>query len=795
MFRSRFKIIVRSLWKNKGTSFINLFGLTIGLSACLLIFLYIGYQFSYDNFQEKGDRIARVIMEYYFDGSPNGNKGNFTSTKVAPVFPRMFPEVLKGVRLNDSERILLLNNQPVKEPHFLYADSTFFDLFHHELLQGNPTKLLNGPYQIVLTESSARKYFGQESPLGKLIQPTGEGKPFEVTGVIRDYPANSQIRFDFLASFSTLGANQEKTYFEANYTTYLLLQSPDAFNTLPEKVAPYMKKEMAGSGATINFSFEPFNEIHLRSPYSDMVPNASLDYLYILAAVAVLILLIVSFTYINVNTARSIERAREVGVRKVVGSSRNQIFWQFIGESFFLCATSVIISFQVAAMALPWFNQLTEEQLSVNGLWSWPVIVFAVVLTLVVSLLAGAYPAAVLSDFQPARVLKGVFRNSRSGKRMQQSLIVFQFGISVFLMVCTFFIQKQLSFIQHKQLGFDREHILVLPLSQKTKASLATFKAELKTLPGVLSASRCVNTPVRIGGGYNMRTAAMPEKEEIAVTANPVDEEYLAVTGLQLIAGTNFLEQDLLDPEKDWGKLQEHFILNESAAVQLGWSPEEAVGKTMFLGNERPGTVRGVVKDFHFESMHAPIKPLVLFTETWGRRLLVKIDGKNIPQTIASIQTFWSKRVDDMPFEYHFLDDDYNRMYNSEIKLGNVMNLFASIAILLACLGLFGLSTLVVQQRIKEVSIRKVLGANVMHIVAILSGGFTRLVLIAFLIAAPLAWYAMTKWLQDFAYAIPLDAWVFGVVGVAAIFIAFVTVSVQGLQAAMTNPAETLKSE
>lgn len=794
MFSSRFKIILRSLWKNKGTSFINLFGLTIGLSSCLLIFLYIGYQFSYDNFQEKGDRIARVIMEYRFDGSPNTTKGNFTSTKVAPVFPRLFPEVLKGVRLNDAERVLLLNNQPVKESNFLYADSTFFDLFHYELLQGNPAKLLNGPHQLVLTETSARKYFGQESPLGKLILPAGEGKPFEVTGVVRDYPANSQIRFDFLASFSTLGANQEETYFEANYTTYLLLQSPDALNTLPEKVAPYMKKEMAGSGATINFSFEPFNEIHLHSPYTDMVPNASMDYLYILAAVAFLILLIVSFTYINVNTARSIERAREVGVRKVVGSSRQQIFWQFIGESFFLCAASVIISFQVAALALPWFNQLTEEQLSVDALWSWPVIAFAVMLTAIVSLLAGAYPAAVLSDFQPARVLKGVFRNSRSGKRMQQSLIVFQFAISVFLMVCTFFIQKQLSFIQNKKLGFDREHIIVLPLSEKTKASLASFKTELKNIPGVLHASRCVNTPVRIGGGYNMRSAAMPENEQMAVTANPVDEEYLSVTGLQLIAGQNFTEQDLVDINLETER-QEHFILNESAAAQLGWSPEEAVGKAMFLGDGRPGTVRGVVKDFHFESLHTPIKPLVLFTETWGRRLLVKIDGKDITQTLTGIQSFWSKHVDDIPFEYHFLDDDYNKMYNSEIKLGNVMNLFASIAILLACLGLFGLSTLVVQQRIKEVSIRKVLGANVMHLVAILSGGFTRLVVIAILIAAPLAWYAMTMWLQDFAYAIPLDAWVFGVVGLAAILIAFITVSVQGLQAAMTNPAETLKSE
>ena len=604
MFKNYFKTAIRNLWKNKTASVINIVGLTIGLVCCLLIALYIQHELSYDNFQANGNRIARVIMEYSFDGSSATGKGNFTSVRVAPVFRKTFPEVESAVRMVKYERVVHYEDKLISEKNFLYADPTFFDIFSFSLLVGDKHTVLSAPYTIVLSSSAAKKYFGSENPVGKVFHVGNDSNLYKVTGVLEDCPYNSQIKCDFLASFSSLGLTHEyeETYWDANYTTFLLLKDKNAIASLQSKLPAFMKKEMEGQGATINFYLEPFNKIHLHSPYDSFEPNSDISYIYILGAVALLILIIACSTYINLSTARSLERAKEVGVRKVIGAARQQLFWQFIGESALLCFVAVTLSLLIAALLLPAFNGLAGEELSLRSLFSLQFISLCFLVALTVSALSGIYPALILTGFQPVKVLKGSFKNTASGQLLRKSLIVFQFIIAVFLIVSTFIVQKQLYFIQHAKLGYNRDHVLVLPMDDKVLKDLLVIKQQFKENPDVLSVARCVRSPVEGGGGYSMRSATMPENEHIAITANPVDEDFVTTVGLQIIAGNNFTQQDIKDVSgNDPGKYLYHFILNESAAKQLGWSPQDAVGKKMFLDNSRPGIVAGVVKDFHFE--------------------------------------------------------------------------------------------------------------------------------------------------------------------------------------------------
>lgn len=797
MIKNYLKTALRNLWKNKTASAINIFGLTTGLTCCLLIALYIQHQLSYDNFQEKGDRVARVIMEYSFSGSATG-KGNFTSVRVAPVFKRTFPEVESGVRMTEYQKVIHYQDKLITEKKFMYADPSFFEIFSFRLLQGDPHTALAAPYDVVLTESTAKKYFGDENPVGKSFQAGNDSNLYRITGIMRDCPSNSQIQCDFVASFSSLGTTpeDEETYWDANYTTYLLLKDKQSIQQLQAKLPAFMKKEMEGKGATINFYLEPFSKIHLYSPYDSFVPNSSISYIYIPAALGLLILIIACSTYINLSTARSLERAREVGVRKVIGAGRRQLFWQFIGESALLCFVAMILSLTITAFLLPSFNQLTSEELKTYSLFSLRFVLFSFFVASGVSVLAGIYPALILAGFQPIKVLKGAFKNTGSGQVLRKSLIVFQFVISVFLIVSTFIVQRQLYFIQHKKLGYDREHVVVLPMDDKMMTRLSLIKQEFKSNTDVLSVSRCVRSPVKGGGGYNMRSATMPENQQIAVTANPVDEDFVNTVGMQLIAGANFTEQDIKDVSgDDRAKMVYHFILNESAAKQLGWNPQEAIGKKMFLDNSRPGIVSGVVKDFHFESLHNPIKPFVLFPEIRGRELLVKLSGQHLPQTISFLESKWKTLIPWRPFEFHFMDDDYNKLYNAENKLGTIMNLFAAIAIFLACLGLFGLSSYTAQQRVKEIGIRKVLGASVGNIVVSLSKDFIGLTVIAIIIAFPVAWWATTKWLQDFAYRIDMSWKIYIIAGAMTIMLAIITICLRVIRAAMANPVKSLRTE
>jgi putative ABC transport system permease protein len=797
MIRNYLKTAFRNLWKNKTSSFINVFGLAIGLCSCMLIGLYILHELNYDDFEKKGDRIARVMMEYKFGGGTEFKKGNFTSARVAPVFKLTFPEIESAVRMAKYSRVVQYKDKLIDEKSFMYADPSFFDIFSFKLLQGKPAEVLKAPKQVVLTETTAKKYFANENAVGKVLKVGTDTTLYQVTGIIQDCPSNSQLKFDFLASWSSLGnADEEKTYWDANYTTYLLLKSKVSIAPLLAKITPFMQKEMAGSGATVNFDLEPFTSIHLYSPYDGFEPNNSITYIYILEGVALLILIIACFTYVNLNTARSMERAREVGVRKVIGADNKQLFWQFIGESVLLCTIATVLSILIAILLLPFFDELTEKQLQAATFFSLPFITGSLILIAFVSLLAGTYPALVLSNFQPVKVLKGSFKNTGSGQWVRKSLIIFQFSISVALIISTFIMQKQLNYIQNRRLGYNRDHVLVLPMDAKMMNNLDLIKQEFKSNPNVISVSRCTNLPVNIMSGYNMRSAAMPENQQIAVTANVVDEDFVSTIGLQIIAGTGLTKQDIKDVSfPDNNKNVYHFILNESAAKQLGWSPGQAIGKKMFMDASRPGYVKAVVKDFNFESLHNAIRPLVLFPEIRGRALLLKLKGNDLQQTITFLEAKWKDLVPYRPFEYHFLDEDFNKLYSSELRLGKVLTIFASIAIALACLGLLGLSSYTAKQRIKEIGIRKVLGAGIGSITALLSVDFVKLVFVSIIISSPIAWWAMNNWLQSYVYKTDISWWVFLMAGGSAIIIALATISFQAIKAALSNPVKSLRSE
>jgi putative ABC transport system permease protein len=798
MIKHYFKIATRNLRKNKVFSVINIIGLSVGLTCCLLMVLYIQHELSYDNFQRKGDRIARVIMEYSMGGSVT--TGNFTSTKVAPAFKRNFPEIEDAVRMSKEGAIVHYGDKLFNEKSFVYTDSTFFNLFSFKLIRGNPKYALSGPNVVIFTRSAAKKYFGEDNPVGKIVKIGSAETNYQVTGVMEDCPSNSQIKFDFLASFSSLGVTQEETYWDANYTTYFLLRDGSSIKPLQAKIPSFMKnetaKELSGNDY-INFHLEPFEKVHLYSPYEGFEPNNSITYVYIVAIVAFLILAIACFTYINLSTARSLERAKEVGIRKVSGAGRNQIFWQFIGESLILSFLALTLSILIAALLLPSFNQLADRHLALSELATPFILIFSLIVIVCISLFAGSYPALILSGFQPVKVLKGAFKNTGSGTLLRKSLIVFQFIISAFLIVATFIIQSQLHYIQSKDLGYNKEHILVLPLDQKMQTILNTIKTEFRSNPDVLSISSVSNEPVNIQSGYFMNSAEkLRGHEGSSVNGNVVDEDFIKTIGAKIIAGTDFTAQDIKDVMADQqDKKNYHFILNESAAKTLGWNPQEAIGKKMFLGEERPGTVKAVVKDFNFSSFYNPIKPLVLFNERWSRNLLVKLSGSHLQQTLSFLESKWKLLIPYRPFEYHFLDEDYDKLYKSEIRLGRLLNIFAAIAVLLAALGLFGLSAYTAQQRTKEIGIRKILGAGVASIIALLSKDFMRLVVIASLIAFPLAWWVMRQWLQGFAYRVSISWKIFFFAGIIAIIIALVTVSIQAVKAALGNPVKSLRTE
>jgi len=796
MLWNSLKIAFRQIRKNRLYAVINISGLTLGIASCLLIGVYILHEFSYDRFHTNARRIVRVTMDY--NAGDAATKVATTGTKVGPQFKRAFPEIEAYARTFKYTRVVTYEHNVFEESNFLYADAPFFSMFSFPLTSGDPITVLDAPDKIVITEPIAKKYFGNENAVGKIIK-VGT-KDFIVSGVAKSPPDNSQIQFDFVASFNALGASKTEKWTEANYITYLLLQPTTDILQLANKVSEYMKKvskeELNLSGENyFTYHLEPLTSVHLRSALDGFEPNGSITYIYILSVVGILILLIAAVNYTNLATAQSASRTGEIGIRKVLGAIRFQVFRQFILESWITTMIALLISLIAAYFLLPFFNRLSGKEISAGALVQPQTLIMLLMIGGLVSIAAGAYPAVVLSNFRIINILRSGFSFTSKGNQLRKSLIVLQFVISVFLIISTIVVVQQLSYIRNKDLGYDKEHILVLPLDGTMDAGFQNLKQAMLNEPGVKNVTAAYEEPVDIGWGDGISKKS-EDQQGVTVNAIPVDKDFIRTMGIKILAGSDYTDADVKAMDRSNGEqnLKFTFMLNESAVKALGWTPAEAIGKTIYKG--RKGIVKAVVKDFHFKSFHNPISPLVIFLdEKMAQEIFVKIDGKNIPATIQGLGKIWRDRVQHRPFEYHFLDEDYARLYKNEVRTAGIFTTFSSLAILLACLGLFALTAYSIVQRTKEIGIRKILGANIPSIISLLSRDFLLLVVIGIVIAAPIAWYATHKWLQDFSYRIKIEWWVFVVAGIGCLLIALVTISFQAIKAALANPVKSLRSE
>jgi len=797
MIRNYFKIAFRRLQKNKLYTFVNIIGLTAGITSCLLIGLFIINDLSYDRFNTKADRIVRMTMQYDEGGK---QKVALSGTKAGPQLQRTFPQVEAFVRIIDNSRVVKYGSEVFTENRFLYADSSFLKVFSFPLLEGDAGTALNAPNKVLISRTTAKKYFGNADAIGKTII-INDTKEYLVTGVLADAPENSQIKYDFVGSFTSLDVSKTEEWWTANYTTYLLLKDKNQLKGFQAQLNDYMRGVSNNelhleANSPLLYNLEPLLSVHLYSQLDGLEPNGNINTVYILGVIALLILVIACINYTNLATVQSTMRSAEIGIRKVLGARKGQLFRQFIGESFLITLISLLAGVLIAYVLLPYFNHATGKVLTFHLLIQpLPLMALAALCT-IIALASGSYPAVVLSSTRLTSILKAGVRLTSSGGIFRKSLIVFQFGVSVCLIIATIIVVQQINFIQKKDLGYDKEHVIVLPIGQKARESYEALKTQISLLPQVMSVSGANATPTFVQWSDGLKGDFGKGKFNLSIKALPSDIGFIKTMGMKIIAGTDYTESDLKlgDTSNNYKNFRYSFILNESAVKALGLTPQQAIGKQ--VEKNAPGEIKAVVKDFNFSSMHEPVGPLMLFLDRqWTNYIFVRVHGNDIPQAIASLNQIWKERVPSRPFEYRFLDDYYNKLYVSEQRTATVFSTFATLAILLACMGLFGLAAFTTVQRTREIGIRKVLGANVQSIVMLIANDFMKLTLAAVVLASPLAWYFMHKWLQDFAYRIDIQWWIFVLAGGVSVVIAFVTVSFQSIKAALANPVESLRSE
>ena len=798
MLKNYLKLTLRQLLRHKGFSLINIIGLTTGLVSCILIGLYISDELSYDKFHANADRIVRVTMEYG-KGSSSTQVAT-TGTKAGPQFKRTFPAVKEYTRALLFPANIGLGAEHFTEKKFLYADSSFFSVFTFPLLKGDPNALRD-PANLVLTASAAKKYFGGTDIIGKTVR-LNDSRDATIAAIVRDPPRNSQIQFGIVTSFANMDASKSEEWWTANYITYLLLQDGSSVGSLQQQVndfmqTPAVRKEAGLNGSDfLHYHLEPLKRVHLYSSLTGFEPNGSITYVYVLFLIAALILAIACFNYTNLAIAQSSSRTGEIGIRKVLGALKSQLFTQFTGESLLVTFIALILAIGASLALLPFYNDMTGKHLVATDILQFQTLATIVIAGIIIGLLAGSYPALVLSNTKLISILRSGFRITGGHAGLRRTLIVIQFVISLFLIITTVVIVQQMNYIRNKNLGLDRDHVIVLPIDYRILNHYDALKNAVKGLPGVTSVSGSYNLPISADWGDGLNAVTDHGPVSFSITAIPADLNYLTTMNMQLVAGSDFTAADL--PANTTGgdttKPAYRYILNETAVRKIGWTPQEAIGKTISRGD--PGIIKGVVKDFHFASMHESIGPLMLFADTqFVRHMLIRVKGEHLPQTISDLASTWKTYIPMRSFDYHFLDEDYNNLYTAEQRTASIFTLFASLAIVLACLGLFGLAAISTVQRTKEISIRKVLGADLLNICLLVSKNFLQLVLIAIAIAAPLAWQAAGKWLEGFAYRIPVHLWIFPVAGGSVVLLAFATVSFHALRAALTNPAKSLKTE
>jgi putative ABC transport system permease protein len=803
MFKNYVTVAWRNVRRHWGFALINVTGLAVGMACCLLITIYVRDELSYDRYHENAERIYRVIHVSRYGENPQTlpppAPKDFQVWGNAPVGSALkadFPEVLEVVQFTGRKSLLLQHGERrFQEEDTFYADSTVFEVFSWPLLAGDPDRALTAPYSIVLTQSAAQKYFGDENAVGQTLIIDNE-ESFTVTGVMEDVPANSHFTFDVLLSMSTFRQGTPGIFDAWGYVdfyTYFLVPEQFDVASLKAKAPDFVKRRVPPDEAgNYALSFEPLTGAYLHSQAARQPgTTGSLTNLYVFSAVAVFILLIACINFMNLSTARSMERAKEVGVRKAVGARRTGLINQFLTESVLLSLIAAVLALGLAALCLPAFRMLSGKAFPEGALLSPDVVLILFAAAVGVGLLAGVYPAFVLARFRPALVLKGVFRSSSKGVALRKGLVVFQFSLSVALIAGTAVVFSQLEFLRSRDLGFQHEHMLVIDFGydEIVRQQIEAIKRAFVDHPAVTSASASRTVPGGHFPGAGTRVAS-PEGQMPLETPNlyEVDFDFIPHFEIEMAAGRPYSRDFSADSEAS-------LLLNEAAAKLYGYArPEDVVGER-FSQWGREGTIIGVVKDFNYLSLHGGIEPLTLRLSPWVKYLSLRLKTDDLATTIAELEDLWGELAPQRPFLYSFLDESFNRQYLADLRFGRVVSVFAGLAILIACLGLFGLASFATAQRTKEIGVRKVLGASVGSIVALLSKDFLKLVGIAFVLAAPVAYYAMSRWLEGFAYRTSIGVGVFLLAGGLALAIALLTVSYRSIKAALADPVKSLRYE
>jgi len=814
MLRNYLKMAFRNLWKNKGFSAINILGLAIGLATCLLILIYVADELSYDRFNVNANRIYRIDNDVKFGGGSVSLA--VAPAPAGPTFLRDFPEVEKEVRFrHNGGRLVKKGNQNIKEESVILADSTLFEVFTLPMIAGDPHTALKDAHTVVITERMAEKYLDatpatMSTVVGRTLT-INDSILYKVTGVIRNIPSNSHFHFDFFLSLteSEEAKHTDDAWLSGNFQTYILLRKGADPKKLDAKLDDLVKRYVAPllqnavhisledfkkSGNICVFYLTPLTAIHLHSnKIAELDANGNVQYVYIFSAIAVFILLIACVNFMNLSTARSANRAKEVGIRKVLGSLRKGLVGQFLFESVLISLISLVLALVLAGLLLPVFNQLSGKQMSI-GVFARPWMLPAVLgLVVVVGMLAGSYPAFFLSAFQPIDVLKGKVSKGMKAGWLRNSLVVFQFMISIFLLVGTAVIYQQLQYIHNRDLGFNRDQVLMVNDAYVLGNQARAFGRQVKSMTGVEGTTITGYVPTG-GNGNNDAIFLSPNldvKKSISTQVWPVDDQYIPVLGMRILAGRNFSKDFLTDSTA--------VVVNEAAArLMQGVKP---VGAKLYEIDDlqtkkvKEYHVIGVVQNFNFSSLREVVTPMMLYLGQDEGRISLRIHAADAHRLAAQMETLWRKMAPAQPFSYTFMDEEFNNLYLSEQRMGSISLSFSLLAIFIACLGLFGLTAYAAEQRTREIGIRKVLGATVGGIITLLSRDFLLLVGLAMMIAFPLSWWAMHQWLQDFAYRISIGWEVFVLAAILAMGIAVMTVSFQALRAALANPVKSLRSE
>ncbi|MCG3118082.1 MAG: hypothetical protein ALAOOOJD_00216 [bacterium] len=803
MLKNYLKIALRNLKKNAVYSSINIAGLAAGMACCILIALYVLHELSYDKFHSRSDRIFRVRLDLDLNGVLY--KEPSIPFPAAAALARDFPEVEKAMRFyrNDDFPMIELGDRHFIEERFFFADAAVFEMFDFPLIKGDAKTAFSEPNSVVLSEDMARKYFGEANPLGQTLRYQKQ-LDLKITGVMKNVPNNAHFKFDFLAPLQfqlnlwesqTGPGGRHNQWFWTGAWTYLLLPDEHAAQNLISKFPAFVTKyfpDRIKGGLTL--SLQPLPSIHLHSRLdNELQPNGHILYVYIFSAIAMLILVIACINFVNLSTAQSGARAKEVGVRKVVGAEKLQLVGQMLGESIIAGLAAMLLAVGIVELLLPVFNRLTERQLEIGLLGNWTGLFLIMGLALLVGVSSGLYPAFFLSRFNPVSIFKRTVAVSGGNETFRKVLVVAQFAISIVLIIGLGAVHRQLRFLQEKELGFNKEQVLFVKARPAVNVKFDAFRTELLKDPGILNVAGTSNIPGEGAFGYRFVPEGGSIDKPAMLPLLLIDYDFLETAGIKIKQGRGMARTSPSDQA-------EAFLLNEKAAAALGWK-DDAVGKKMQLfapgTNQigKSGYVVGVIQDYHFESLHHEIKPLVLTYAGWYDYYAVKIAAGNFVDRLATLENTWKTFSPDWALEYTFLDRKLEQLYGGEQKLAQVINYFTIIAVILACLGLFGLSSFAAERRTKEIGIRKVLGASVTSIVSLLSSDFIKLVMLANLIAWPIGWYAMHKWLQGFAYRANLDGWTFILASAGALGIALLTVSFQAIKAAVANPVNALRYE